>query len=101
MPKYDVFPNPSGDGYLLDVQTGLLSKMNTRVVVPLLPLSSAPTPGARLNPVFNLDGEAVVMVTQLMAAVPVSMLRTPSGRLDGEFEAITSAIDMLIYGFEN
>jgi toxin CcdB len=44
MAKYDVFPNPSGDGYLLDVQTDLLSDLNTRVVVPLLQTSSAPKP---------------------------------------------------------
>ena len=29
MAKYDVFANPSGDGFLLDVQTDLLSDLNT------------------------------------------------------------------------
>ena len=33
MAKYDVFPNLSGDGYLLDVQTDLLSDLNTRDTV--------------------------------------------------------------------
>lgn len=99
MPKYDVFPNPSGDGYLLDVQADLLSDLNTRVVVPLLPPSCAPKPATRLNPVFELQNESVVMVTQFMAAVPTGILKTSVGKLDEEFEKVTSAIDMLIQGF--
>ncbi|MDC0116207.1 CcdB family protein [Octadecabacter sp.] len=95
MPKYDVFPDTSGDGYLLDVQTDLLSDLNTRVVVPLLPSSSAPKPATRLNPVFELPDETVVMVTQFMAAVPTGILKTSVGKLDNEFKKITSAIDML------
>ena len=99
MPKYDVFSNPSGEGYLLDVQTDLLSDLNTRVVVPLLPVSSAPKPAVRLNPIFEVNGEQVVMVTQFMAAVPTGVLRTSVGKLDGEFEKVTAAIDMLMQGF--
>ncbi len=99
MPKYDVFPNPSGDGYLLDVQTDLLSDLNTRVVVPLLPTSSAPKPATRLNPVFEFDDRPVIMVTQFMAAVPTAILKTSVGKLDEEFEKVTAAIDMLMQGF--
>lgn len=99
MPKYDVFTSPSGDGFLLDVQTDLLSDLNTRVVVPLLPTSTAPKPAARLNPIFEFNDEPVVMVTQFMAAVPTSILKNPVGQLDEEFAKITAAIDMLIQGF--
>lgn len=99
MPKYDVFPNPSGDGFLLDVQTDLLSDLNTRVVVPLLPKSSAPKPATRLNPVFEIDGEPVVMVTQFMAAVPVGILKSQVCNLSDDFDQITVAIDMLMQGF--
>ena len=99
MPKYDVFPNPSGDGYLLDVQTDLLNDLNTRVVVPLLPTSSAPKPATRLNPIFDFEDHPVVMATQFMAAVPTSILKISIGKLDEEFEKVTSAIDMLIHGF--
>lgn len=55
MPKFDVFPNPTGNGFLLDVQTDLLSDLNTRVVVPLMPTASAPKPATRLNPTFTID----------------------------------------------
>lgn len=99
MAKYDVFPNPSGDGFLLDVQTDLLSDLNTRVVVPILPRSRAPKPATRLNPSFDIDGEPVVMVTQFMAAVPVGILKSSVASLEEEFEKITVAIDMLMQGF--
>lgn len=99
MPKYDVFPNPSGDGFLLDVQTDLLGDLNTRVVVPLMPESRAPKPATRLNPVFEIKGEPVVMVTQFLAAVPVGVLKPPVANLADEFDKITNAVDMLMQGF--
>ncbi|WP_044044325.1 CcdB family protein [Octadecabacter antarcticus] len=99
MAKYDVFPNPSGDGFILDVQTDLLSDLNTRVVVPLLPQSSAPKAATRLNPTFEIDGRSVVMVTQFLAAVPIGILKSPIWKLDEEFEKITIAVDMLMQGF--
>ncbi|WP_319544483.1 CcdB family protein [Ruegeria conchae] len=99
MPKYDVFPNPSGDGFLLDVQSDLLSDLNTRVVVPLLPKPYAPKPATRLNPEFMIMDEPVVMVTQFMAAVPTGVLKSPVGNLVDEFEKITVAVDMLMQGF--
>ncbi|WP_424929776.1 CcdB family protein [Amaricoccus tamworthensis] len=99
MPKYDVFPNPSGDGFLLDVQTDLLSGLNTRVVVPLLPQEHAPKPAKRLNPVFKVDGESVVMATQFLAAVPVSILKAPLSNMDDRADEVTAAMDMLLQGF--
>ncbi|WP_081699734.1 CcdB family protein [Marinobacter sp. C1S70] len=48
MSRFDIFENEEGAGYLLDVQSDLLSGLNTRVVVPLLPKSSAPFPAQRL-----------------------------------------------------
>jgi toxin CcdB len=53
MARFDIFKNEGEVGYLLDVQSDLLSGLNTRVVVPLLPKSSAPSPAQRLNPVFS------------------------------------------------
>lgn len=99
MPKYDVFPNPSGDGYLLDVQTDLLSGLNTRVVVPLLTRDHAPQPEKRLNPVFEIEGVAVVMATQFLAAVPLATLKSPVGNIEDRADAVTGAVDMLMQGF--
>ncbi|TVS19338.1 MAG: plasmid maintenance protein CcdB, partial [Gammaproteobacteria bacterium] len=76
MARFDVFENEGGAGYLLDVQSDLLSGLNTRVVVPLLPQFSAPSPAQRLNPVFSIEDQKLVMATQYMAAVPEKELRS-------------------------
>lgn len=99
MAKFDVFLNPNGDGLLLDVQTDLLSGLNTRVVVPLLARSDAPKPATRLNPVFDIDGEQFVIVTQFLAAVPEGVLKSHIGDVTSKSDQITAAIDMLTQGF--
>ncbi len=99
MVKYEVFPNPDGAGYLLDVQADLLDVLNTRIVVPLMPRGKAPKPAKRLNPVFEIEGEQVVMLPQFMAAVPVAILKTPTANLAGQFDQIANALDMVFVGF--
>ncbi|WP_084766384.1 CcdB family protein [Nitrococcus mobilis] len=99
MARFEIFQNESGSGYLLDVQSDLLSGLNTRVVVPLLPQSSAPSPADRLNPLFEVEGEKVIMATQFMAAVPAAELRSGIGSLAEEQHEISTALDMLFFGF--
>jgi len=99
MARFDIFENNDGAGYLLDVQSDLLSGLNTRVVVPLLPKSSAPFPAQGLNPVFTVDGQELVMVTQYMAAVPEGELRFGTGSLAEQQDEISAALDMLFLGF--
>lgn len=99
MPRHDVYPNPDGPGYLLDLQSDLLSELNTRVVAPLMPAEAAPKPAAWLNPTFEVEAERVVMVTQFMAAVPRAMLGAPVASLETQHEAITRAVDMVMQGF--
>ena len=50
MARFHVYVNAEGGGYLLDVQANLLNHLNTCVVVPLLPLDTAPKPAKVLNP---------------------------------------------------
>ncbi len=99
MAKHDVYPNPNGSGYLLNVQADLLDGMNTRIVVPLLPMKDAPTPAKDLNPIFNIENNQVVMVTQFLAAVPVSILSNSSANLSEQYTEITRALDMAFQGY--
>ena len=99
MARFQVYPNPEGAGYLLDVQADLLKHLNTRAVVPLLPAAAAPQAAAMLNPVFQIEGTAVVMVTQFMAAVPAALLKTPIMSLERSRNEITTALDFLFQGF--
>ncbi|WP_018955141.1 CcdB family protein [Thioalkalivibrio sulfidiphilus] len=99
MARFDVYEHPEGSGYLLDVQADLLSHLNTRIVVPLLPASNAPKPAQTLNPCFHIADQELVMATQFMAAVPTSLLLDPITRLQSHRDDIVAAIDFLMQGF--
>lgn len=99
MARFDVHAVPGGEGYLLDTQANLLSRLNTRVVVPLLPTDRAPAAADRLNPRFEVNGQSVVMVTQFMAAVPVAELREPMASLEHRRDEVLAAIDFLHQGW--
>ncbi len=99
MAQYDVFQNPEGSGYLLDVQSDLLDGLSTRLVIPLLLASQAPRPATRLNPVMRIGDESHIMVTQFMAAVPHKLLQTQITSAAWMRDEITAAIDMLTHGF--
>ena len=99
MARFDVYPNPNDDGFLLDVQTDLLAQLNTKIVVPLMPKTTAPQPAKRLNPIFDINHAPHVMVTQFIAAVPASVLKAPIANIADQADDITIALDMVFFGF--
>lgn len=99
MARFMVYRNPDGNGYLLDLQADINSHFSSRVVAPLLPIRSIAEFAKTLNPVFEIDGEQVVMATQGMAAVPLSILRHPVMSLEPMRREIVAAIDLLFQGF--
>lgn len=99
MARLDVYKMATAQGFLLDVQADLLSGLNTRVVVPLLPLTDAPMPARRLNPVLEIENVEVLMATQFLAAVPESELKEVVGNLEGSQNEISVALVMLFSGF--
>ena len=98
MARFDVYKTNQA-GYLLDVQTDLLSGLNTRVVVPLFPRIDAPKPASRLNPMFEIDGQQLVMATQYMAAIPAAELKQAVTSLAEHHHEVSEALDMLFVGF--
>ena len=96
MARFDVYRG--GGTFLLDCQADVLNHLDTRFVVPLLPAGETPQ-AARLNPIFDLNGEAVVMATQLASAVPARELREQVASLVGEHDRIMNAFDMLLTGY--
>ncbi|MEQ1952731.1 CcdB family protein [Mesorhizobium sp. CN2-181] len=99
MARYDVFPNPSGDGFLLELQADLLSDLNTRVVAPLLPATASVKVIRRLNPTFTIDGKQYIMFAHLIATVPLSRLSEPRTNFVRHQEEIVAALEMLFQGF--
>ncbi|MCW2241978.1 CcdB family protein [Azospirillum canadense] len=96
MARFDVHRRLDGSGYLLDLQANILRDLNTRFVAPLLPPNEAPRPAARLNPIFTIEGQPHVMVTQFAGAVRNAELGPWVGNLLSEDTAIVAALDMLI-----
>jgi toxin CcdB len=66
--------------------------------VPLVPRAGAPTPIKELNPVFDIDGEPHVMLTQPIASIPAKELRRAVASLDGRQGEITRALNILLLG---
>ncbi len=98
MARFTIYSNP-GVGYLMDVQADMLSHLNTRMVVPLLPLSEAPKPAKTLNPQFVIAGSPYSMVTQYMAAVPSNTLKDAVLNAQDRHDEIVTALDLLLQGF--
>jgi len=85
--------------FLLDVQTDLLNDLETRVVVPLCPISAMKGKALRtLMPVLEIEGESFVMLTPQMAGIPKSELGVPVTRVEKYRFEIIAAIDFLLTG---
>ncbi|RYG85128.1 MAG: plasmid maintenance protein CcdB [Alphaproteobacteria bacterium] len=99
MAKYDVHRLQVGKTMVVDCQTDLLSHLNSRFVVPLMPIDEAPIAGARLNPTFDIGGERYSMVTQFATTMQAAALGVSITSLAAHDLTIGNALDMLISGF--
>ena len=99
MTQFTVYRNPDGAGYLLNVQADVNDHFATRVVVPLFPLDDIPEFAKTLNPLFEVEGKPMVMMTQGLAAVPFQLLKQSVVSLEGKRAEIVAALDLLFQGF--
>lgn len=97
MAQFDVYRTADG-AMLVDCQSEALADLDSRLMVPLTPTDRSPPGRARLNPVFTIDGETYMMVTQFAAAVSVRDVRRPLTSLAAYRFDIIGAIDMLLTG---
>lgn len=104
MSQFDVYrnPNPSSRSripFLLDVQSGLLDSLATRIVVPLCKPELLGGKGAeRLNPELEVEGRRLLMLTPELAGVPRAALGEPVANLAAVRATILAAIDLAIAG---
>jgi toxin CcdB len=104
MPQFTVCRNKnpqtlSAVPFLLDVQNDLFRDLETRVVVPLCPVSAIHGKPLRLlMPVLEIEGERFVMLTPQMAGIPKSELGAPVTRAEQYRSKIIAAIDFLLTG---
>jgi toxin CcdB len=96
MAQFDVYR--LGDGLVIDCQSDLLQQLDSRFVVPLISQENVPIVARRLNPIFNIDGESHVMLTQAAAAVRHRELGAVVTSLREWAFEITGALDVLLGG---
>ncbi|TGQ30474.1 MULTISPECIES: CcdB family protein [unclassified Mesorhizobium] len=99
MARYDVFAGRVEGSYLLDVQSDLLDEFETRVVIPLLPVTTTPLPMRKLHPIVEINGRKLVMATHLIATVPTEELGESRLNIVRHHDDIVAALDMLFQGF--
>lgn len=104
MAQFDVFRNngplKASIPFVVAVQSGLFDRYRRRVVVPLVRRSALPgqsaTVGARMNPVFHVDGLEVVLHPLDMVSVAVDQLGEKMASLAEHGQAIADALDELL-----
>ena len=103
--QWDVYENPSARAredvpYLIDVQSGLLAGLRTRLVVPLVAQEGDTAPGLprRLIPSFEIAGRRLRLVPHEAGVIDATLLRSSVTTLRDERHLITDAMDAVISG---
>ncbi|MCC6735553.1 MAG: CcdB family protein [Bauldia sp.] len=100
--QFGVFENPNPAGrdkapFVVVLQDDLFNDGPMIVVGPLFD-TRLMKPIPRLNPVFEIDGRAVVLSTREMASIRRSGLRKHVTSLDSHRDRFIAAIDFLFTG---
>lgn len=105
MSRFDVYRNQGKSKefvpYLLDVQSELLSHLNTRVVIPMYHLDQflGVNVPKDLSPIFKIENHDCVLQTPEMGSVVISALKKRVDNLAKNQHIITAALDRLFNGF--
>ena len=81
MSQFDLYVNTDKDTnrtypYFVDVQNGLLDSLNTRVVIPLTPVSKADKMYPdNLCPIVKIKSKNFALLTHQLSSVSVSFLK--------------------------
>jgi toxin CcdB len=102
MARFDVYRFASKSAPLvLDVQSDILGELNSRVVIPLVPVSKAAREELpRLKPKIVVGGKSFILMTTDMAALPRSRLGAFVTNIEGASrDDVSNALDFLFFGF--
>jgi toxin CcdB len=105
MAQFRVYRNPAPASkarfpLLLDIQGDLIGTLETRVVVPLMPLAAKSARGVTiLMPAFEIDGRRYGMCTPQLAGIHRSGVGAEVADLASRRDEIIAALDLLISGF--
>ncbi len=105
MARFSVYQNTDDHTkttpYILDVQTDLLSGLNTRVVIPLRNSDRYQnlSTSQDLMPRLAIQGKEFILDTPRMAAIPSKHLKKEIANLRDQQHIVIAAIDRLFHGF--
>lgn len=99
MAKFDIYSSLSSSAaYLLDLQDELIDMLSTRVVAPLVAIEDVDKRMKTLNPVIHFEGTNYVLMTHLLAAIPVTALKKRVGSAALQRDEIIASLDFLFTG---
>ena len=81
----------------VDLQSPLLSDLNTRVVAPLVAEDQVRSLRG-LNPIVEFNGRRMIVSIQTLTSVRRTELRRPVGDLSSYRDEIVRALDLLVGG---
>ena len=104
MAQFDVYVNPQPASrafvpYLLDIQSGLLDQLPTRLVMPLSRVGADQSRWpANLCPSVEMDGESLTLMPHLAAPVAARLLTRPVASLGHRASEVSAALDVVLSG---
>jgi toxin CcdB len=104
MAQFDYYANTDKDTnntypFMVDIQDALLDGLNSRVVIPLTPLSNLEKSyPENLCPEITIEGKKYSLLTHQIASVSTRALSQREGSLAHIRSEIIAAIDFLITG---
>jgi len=98
MARLDVYRDPQGRGYVVDLQSDAMSDFRTTVIAPLWRAEDGPPIADRLNPVIPIKGDDMVMYTQYVASIERKHLGDFVTNVTSHHDDIVRALDWLFLG---
>ncbi len=104
MKQFDVYTNTDKDTnktypFFVDVQSGLLDTLNSRVVIPLTPASKTDKSYPNnLCPIIKIKTKYYALLTHQLTSVSTNFLKKNEGSLISSRDEIIGAIDFLVTG---
>ena len=105
MAQYDVYINPQPGSrasvpYVIDVQSGLIDQLATRLVMPLSRVGvDQPRLPTSLCPMVDIEGEPLSLMPHLAAPIPARLLKKPVASLAHRASDVSTSLDAVISGF--
>ncbi len=100
--QFDVHAVPEVEAdyapYLVELQSDLVSGLDTAIVAPLVRRADAGPIVQHLNPVLHFGGDELVLRIGELVSLPRIALGRKVGSMKSDREALTAAIDLLFFG---